>query len=326
MFKKTALLATLKVLQAYAAKQAVDQMFEAQRRAFDKMSDFQRRLARRAFIYRRRAMYARNWHNPRTVGCELELVMCRLSEDGSFYEIHGKVAELVEKIAAQHPKLAKFFDIEFSAHQIEIRTGVHICINQMLDELFELIGIARKVAAELGYELHAVEYIDCEYKFAALDVTPGEVEPAYLAFAMQNPSKIDAMCRVAAFQVSFGLCSEREAIDVHNRLIEALPELMLRWMDSVRKKLFGQVIAPGVFDTGPLQNLGELFDRMAEAGCLGGRKGRYYPAIRLQDKIPVAEVRIGGATDDREQMFRMICEFFKVAFPREAPPLRHIFW
>jgi|GEM_PF-3852476 len=175
-------------------------------------------------------------------GAELELVFCKRQKDGTLTPANV-CHHIIPKIWAAYPDEKDFFDVEFSAYQIEIKAGPYADFYQVVKALLRRIKIVREFAAREGYEAHAIAYIH-----GPVEIMTNPLKPRYEAYRKRFPEKADAMVRVAGLHIHTGVESFKESLRIYNAHVEALLDIINRgWMHPDRLKAFVEIIFNGFF-------------------------------------------------------------------------------
>src|SRR3989338_780769 len=97
------------------------------------------------------------------IGAELELVLIQPAVNGTPQKYLPRAHEVLAKLTELFPSLAKYFDCEFWAGQLEVRTDPQPTVDKMVCQLLGLADLARWVAKFwFGWELIAKEWIPWE--------------------------------------------------------------------------------------------------------------------------------------------------------------------
>lgn len=248
------------------------------------------------------------------IGFEGELVLvCNTTG-----KVVGKAAQLFACIPAM---FLAFIVGEFQSHQIEVKIPPQRTIMGAVNLLFRFFEVADKAAAKIGCRLEAISYVEQEEEFT-LDAV-SKLDPGYMKYARANMHKLDAMCRVAGFQVVFGMPHIGKSIDVHNCFSRQIDRLLEKWSDPRRVALFDNVIFPQFYRPKSVMTAEALVALVERAGCLENL-GRFYPSVRIHHKYPTVELRFAGALRDRKRIIELTVECWKIAFPYVPVPFDSI--
>lgn len=172
-------------------------------------------------------------------GLEAEFSIC--AAGGKFMPAAPEILSEVQPALAEDLHGASASQ-EFTACQIELQTMPERTLYPCIDKIVKGHSVANAIAASQGLELVACE-------LAPEDAVPYVCypDPRYRAIMEEfSRARVEAMFRVASWQISIGVGSWHEAIEVRNALVKALPSFFARedWINPGRRRLYEEVIFP----------------------------------------------------------------------------------
>lgn len=243
---------------------------------------------------------------------ELELVIHAQDASGRWVPSAGG-DRLVRRLQEMHPGLFSHFAREFSDLQLEINTSVHWTVRGLIEELLELVHIARTVAwYDFGWKLEAVEWIPYEVQVPD-DLNP--TSPRYAEFAAAHPDVLSSIRRVASIQYKFGVADLKAALQMYNLFVDALPPMAQdpEWIHPDRLRAFDTVMYPQGWSCPPQYVNGfGLYQHAVQAG-FADQPANHWAAIRVHHRQGAVEFRLPGAHLDRRKMGAQLSYLLTVA-------------
>lgn len=268
---------------------------------------FEQALAYLGPIYNNPAIYDHQYRGK--ISLELELVTCRTV--GGKLEVVSEADKLLLAFWEKYPNLKQYVDVEFSNHQVEVKTDPDTP-EQMVSQLTFLLDVVDKFTEGMGLCLVAKEYLEGDIP---TELSP--LKPYYAEYATKHPQRVDPMCRVASLQFKVGVRKLDEAILVQAALARAQGQMIADgWLHPMRWAAFDEVICTTVPRRSPRETIirgqwiskayKDFTDVIKRALIYDwAMNPRFnYESVRIHEVQGAVELRIGGPTRDLEEILR----------------------
>ena len=189
---------------------------------------------------------------------------------------------------------------ELAACQVELRTRPHNEIDPLIEEFKRLKNEGVEVASKLGMG------------FSDQSPWRGKIlEKAYPSERYERikeeeltPDQFRAAIRLNGLHVHLGVGSFDEALQVYNRLVESLPDLMGVGTSEYRKELFNE-LCEDKLDPPKYKNIFSILGHALWSGWFWGFDDNW-AWIRISPDLETVEVRVFDATLKPEKVRELV--------------------